>query len=301
MTPVPARKHVGRPKTTTGTVAATPIVRRTEDLRVAIAPWRAAGQRVGLVPTMGALHDGHMALVHRARSDCDRVVVTIFLNPKQFNAAADLDQYPRDLAGDCALLAAAGADLVFAPEVGEMYPDGFVTTVSVAGLTDCLCARARPGHMDGVATVVTKLLMQAQPDDAYFGEKDYQQLLVVRRLVRDLCVPVRIGAVPVVRDADGLALSSRNVFLTPAQRRQAPALYRVLQTAAGRLIAGGDTAKELARAREALAKAGFDTIDYVELRRGDTLAPLAYPEPPARLFAAAWLGQTRLIDNVPVC
>ena len=301
MTPVPARKDVGRPKTATGTAAATPIVRRTEDLRATIAPWRAAGQRVGLVPTMGALHEGHMALVHRARSECDRVVVTIFLNPKQFNAAADLAHYPRDLAGDCAMLAAAGVDLVFAPEAGEMYPDGFATTVSVAGLTDCLCAQARPGHMDGVATVVTKLLLQAQPDAAYFGEKDFQQLLVVRRLVRDLCVPVRIGAVPVVRDADGLALSSRNVFLTPAQRRQAPSLHRALQTAAGRLIAGGDTAKELARAHEALVKAGFDKIDYVELRRGDTLAPLAYAEPPARLFAAAWLGQTRLIDNVPVC
>jgi len=298
MNPAPARKGAVR---TVATAAQAPIVHRTEDLRSTVAPWRAAGQRVGLVPTMGALHDGHMALVHRARTECDRVVVTIFLNPKQFDAAADLEQYPRDLAGDCAMLAASGVDLVFAPDAGEMYPDGFATTISVAGLTECLCARARPGHMTGVATVVTKLLLQAQPDAAYFGEKDFQQLLVVRRLVRDLCIPVRIGAVPVVRDADGLALSSRNVFLTPAQRRQAPALYRVLHTAAGRLIAGGDTATELARAREALQNAGFDKIDYIELRRGDTLAPLAYAEPPARLFAAAWLGRTRLIDNVPVC
>lgn len=277
------------------------IVRRTEDLRAAIAPWRKAGQRVGLVPTMGALHDGHLALVRQARVECRRVVVSIFLNPLQFDAAADLERYPRDLAGDCAMLAAAGVDLVYTPETGEMYPDGFATTVSVSGLTDCLCAKARSGHMTGMATVVTKLLLQAQPHAAYFGEKDYQQLLIVRRLVRDLCVPVDIGAVPVVREADGLALSSRNVLLTPEQRRQAPALCQVLQTVARRLIAGGDTATELAWAREALLGAGFDKIDYVEQRHGDSLAPLAHAEPPARLFAAAWLGQTRLIDNIPVC
>lgn len=297
MSPAPARKVGARDAVS----ARLPIVRRTEDLRAAIASWRQAGQQVGLVPTMGALHDGHMALVRQAKADCDRVVVSLFVNPRQFDAAADLQRYPRDMAGDSALLAAAGVDLLFAPETSEMYPEGFATTVSVAGLTDCLCAKARPGHMAGVATVVTKLLLQAWPDAAYFGEKDYQQLLVVRRLARDLCLPVRIVAVPVVREADGLALSSRNVFLTPEQRRQAPALYRVLQTVAGRLIAGGDTAKELAWARNALLSAGFDKVDYVDLRRGDTLAPLAYAEPPARLFAAAWLGQTRLIDNVPVC
>jgi len=291
-------RHVG---TRDAQSAGLPIVRRTEELRAALAPWRQAGQQVGLIPTMGALHDGHMALVRQAKADCDRVVVTLFVNPRQFDAAADLQRYPRDMAGDSALLAAAGVDLLFAPETSEMYPEGFATTVTVAGLTDCLCARMRPGHMAGVATVVTKLLQQARPDAAYFGEKDYQQLLVVRRLVRDLCMPVRIIAVPVVREADGLALSSRNVFLTAAQRRQAPALYQVLQTVAGRLIAGGDTAKQLAWAHAALLGAGFDKVDYFELRRGDTLAPLAYAEPPARLFAAAWLGRTRLIDNVPVC
>lgn len=297
MIPAPAAKIGNR----TAPVAGLPVVRRTHELRAAVAPWRRAGQRVGLVPTMGALHDGHMGLVRQAKAECDRVVVTLFLNPRQFDAAADLARYPRDLAGDSAMLAAAGVDLLFAPDSREMYPDGFATTVSVAGLTDCLCGKARPAHMAGVATVVTKLLLQAQPDAAYFGEKDYQQLLVVRRLVRDLCVPVHIAAVPVVRAADGLALSSRNVFLTAAQRQQAPALYQVLQTVAGRLIAGGDTVTELAWAHEALLGAGFDKVDYVELRRGDTLAPLAYAEPPARLFAAAWLGQTRLIDNVPVC
>ncbi len=297
MTPAPARKMASGDALAAGL----PIVRRTDDLRAAVAPWRQAGHRVGLVPTMGALHDGHMALVRQAKADCERVVVSLFLNPKQFDAAADLARYPRDLAADSAMLAAAGVDLLFAPETSEMYPNDFATTVSVAGLTDCLCAKTRPGHMTGVATVVTKLLLQAQPDIAYFGEKDYQQLLVVRRLVRDLCVPVRIAAVPVVRAADGLALSSRNVFLTPKQQQQAPALYHVLRTVAGRLLAGGDTATELAWARTALLSAGFDKVDYVELRHGNTLAPQAHTEPQARLFAAAWLGQVRLIDNVPVC
>ena len=306
MTPRPARSegdrddtHRDHPKP--GTARALTVVRRTEDLRAALQPWRAAGASIGVVPTMGALHAGHMALVRAAQFECERVVTTIFVNPLQFNLAADLDTYPRDEAGDCAVLAAAGVDLLFAPSAAEMYPDGFATTVSLSGVTACLCGRSRPGHLTGVATVVTKLLLQALPTAAYFGEKDYQQLQMVRRLVRDLAIPVRIAAVATVRDADGLALSSRNDRLTADERRRAPAMYHALQTVAGRLLAGGDTEAELAWGREAILRGGFDRVDYFELRRDDTLAALAHVEPPARLFAAAWLGSTRLIDNVAVC
>jgi pantoate--beta-alanine ligase len=306
MTPRPARSEVNRGDTrrgdrTSATTRELAVVRRTEDFRAALQPWRTAGESIGLVPTMGALHAGHMALVRAARAECARVVATLFVNPLQFDRAADLEAYPRDEAGDRAMLAAAGADLLFAPPAAEMYPDGFATAVSVSGLTACLCGRSRPGHMTGVATVVTKLLLQALPAVAYFGEKDYQQMLVVRRLVRDLAIPVRIVAVATVRDADGLALSSRNARLTADERRRAPAMYHALQTVAGRLLAGGDTEAELAWGREAILRGGFDRVDYFELRRDDTLATLAHLEPPARLFAAAWLGSTRLIDNVPVC
>lgn len=269
-------------------------------LRAALEPWRRAGARIGLVPTMGALHAGHLALVRQARAECDRVVATIFINPIQFNLAADLERYPRDEAGDAAQLAAAGVGLLFAPPVEVMYPDGFATTVSVAGLTDCLCGTTRPGHFTGVTTVVSKLLLQALPDTAYFGEKDYQQLLVVRRMVADLDFPVRIAAVPTVREPDGLALSSRNRSLTPEQRAKAPALYRVLTDLAGRLAAGEAAEPALASGRTALLEAGFERIDYLELRDGETLSDLDRATPNARLFAAAWLGPIRLIDNVAV-
>ena len=273
-------------------------LRRAEALRDRVMAWRRAGQTVGLVPTMGALHAGHLALVARARAECDRVVATLFVNPKQFDDAADLNSYPADEADDAARFAEAGVDLLFAPAVSEMYPDGFATAVSVAGLTDCLCGAARPGHFDGVATVVAKLFNQAPADRAYFGEKDYQQLLVVRRMARDLDLPIHVVAVATVREADGLALSSRNRGLTPDQRRLAPRLYQTLAALAAGLAGGAAAAPELARGREDLEGAGFERVDYLDLRDGETLAALDRAAPGARLFAAAELGDIRLIDNI---
>lgn len=276
------------------------MVRTIADLRAAVARWRTAECTVGLVPTMGGLHDGHLALVRQARAECDRVVATIFVNPTQFNEQADFNSYPRDEARDAAGLKAAGADLLFAPSAEGIYPTGFATTVAVSGLTDCLCGVSRPGHFTGVSTVVAKLLLQALPDVAYFGEKDYQQYLVIRRMTRDLDIPVRIAAVATVRAADGFALSSRNELLTPEQRHRAAALFQVLSDVAERLSKGAPAQPELARGRAALIEAGFERIDYLDLRHGETLAALERAEAPARLFAAVWLGETRLIDNVPV-
>lgn len=257
--------------------------------------------RVGLVPTMGALHAGHLALVERARARCDRVVVTLFVNPKQFDRPDDLARYPRTEAADAAALAGAGADLLFAPTVAEVYPPGFATNVQVGGLSTVLEGAYRPGHFDGVATVVTKLLLQSLPDAAFFGEKDYQQLQVIRQLVRDLDIPVEIEGVPIVRESDGLALSSRNVNLDPAQRRIAPGLAQTLSKAAERLGPCGEPAERvLGEARAALFDAGFDAVDYVALCDAVTLAALDRADRPARLLAAAWLGATRLIDNVSV-
>jgi len=277
-------------------------LRGAEALREQVMAWRFAGKTVGLVPTMGALHAGHLALVARARAECDRVVATLFVNPKQFNDAADLDSYPVDEADDAAQFAEAGVDLLFAPPVSVMYPDGFATAVSVAGLTDCLCGAARPGHFDGVSTVVAKLFNQAPADRAYFGEKDYQQLLVVRRMARDLDLPIHIVTVPTVREADGLALSSRNRGLTPDQRQIAPRLYETLSALAARFAGGPGAAPpaaaELAQAREDLSRAGFDRIDYLDLRDGVTLAALDAATSGARLFVAAELGGIRLIDNI---
>jgi pantoate--beta-alanine ligase len=284
------------------------ILRGAEAVRGQVMAWRGAGETVGLVPTMGALHAGHLALVARARAECDRVVATLFVNPKQFNDSDDLDSYPVDEADDAAGFAGAGVDLLFAPPVSEMYPEGFATAVSVAGLTDCLCGAARPGHFDGVSTVVAKLFNQAPADCAYFGEKDYQQLLVVRRMARDLDLPIRIVTVPTVREADGLALSSRNRGLTPAQRTIAPRLYETLVALAADLagapgsapVAAPGAGPELARGRDDLARAGFERIDYLDLRDGETLAARDRAAPGARLFAAAWLGDIRLIDNIAI-
>jgi pantoate--beta-alanine ligase len=277
------------------------IVRTIADLRQHISVWRQAGEPVGLVPTMGALHDGHLALVRAAQAQCDRVVATIFVNPKQFAPGEDLDSYPRREAADLAMLQSAGVALVFMPAAAEIYPPGFATTVRVAGLTDCLCGAHRPGHFDGVATVVTKLLLQSLPDNAYFGEKDYQQLLVARRLARDLDIPVRIVGVPTVREADGLALSSRNAYLSPAERRIAPNLAQVLRRTAAALAAQpGRVVSEIARGRADLEGAGF-AVEYLEIREADTLAPIpATITGPARVFAAVHLGRTRLIDNMPI-
>jgi pantoate--beta-alanine ligase len=281
--------------------AGPPVVRTVADLRAAVAGWRAAGARVGLVPTMGALHEGHMALVHAAVAAADKVAAMIFVNPTQFGEGEDFAAYPRDEAGDLAKLAAAGADLTFIPAVDEVYPDGFATTVTVAGLTDGLCGVFRPGHFEGVATVVAKLLNQAGADVAFFGEKDYQQLQVIRRLARDLDIPVEIAGVATVRETDGLALSSRNAYLTPEQRRIAPVLQQTLRAIAADFGAGvrnGSVAAEWGRGQ--LAAAGFDPIDYVAVCDAETLAPIETADRPARVFAAAWLGRARLIDNVAV-
>jgi pantoate--beta-alanine ligase len=277
------------------------IARTIAALRSHTALWRKAGARVGLVPTMGALHDGHLSLVQAARAECGRVVVTIFVNPKQFAANEDLDAYPRSEVDDLAMLRAADVDVVFMPGTAEIYPPGFATTVRVAGLTDCRCGAHRHGHFDGVATVVTKLLLQSLPDAAYFGEKDYQQLLVVRQLARDLDIPVRITGVPTVREKDGLALSSRNAYLSPEERRLAPNLARVLRRIAIELTQEpGAVAPAIARGLADLKSAGFE-VEYLEIREAATLAPVtAKVTGPLRVFAAVHLGRTRLIDNLPV-
>jgi pantoate--beta-alanine ligase len=276
------------------------ILRGVVELRGAVAAWRSAGESVGLVPTMGAIHEGHLALVRAARRDCRRAVATIFVNPTQFGPAEDFKRYPRDEAGDAALLAGAGADLLFVPELAAVYPAGFATTVSVAGLTRHLCGPHRPGHFDGVATVVTKLLLMAGAARAYFGEKDFQQLQVIRRVATDLDIPTEIVGVPTLREPDGLALSSRNRYLDPEARKVAAVLPALLQDLSGRLAAGAAPAPALAEGRKALRVAGFDRLDYLELADEATLTPQAKLGPPARLFAAVWLGKTRLIDNWPV-
>lgn len=276
------------------------ITRSISDLRRRVAEWRAAGERVGLVPTMGALHAGHMALAAAARKNCRRTVASIFVNPKQFGPREDFSTYPRPEADDLAKLTEAGTDLAFIPAVEEMYPKGFATTISVAGPSEGLCGAHRPGHFDGVATIVAKLLIQASPDAAFFGEKDYQQLMVVRRMVRDLNLPVEIIGVPTVREPDGLALSSRNVYLSPEERGLAPHLYRALREAAAAIAAGTAPGTVLQRAIAELNALGV-RVEYLELRDAASLAPLAgTPTAPARLLAAVHLGRTRLIDNLAV-
>ena len=276
------------------------IVRTVADLRKHIALWRKGEVRVGLVPTMGALHQGHMALVEAARAECDRIVASIFVNPKQFAPTEDLGSYPRREAADLEMLRSAGVDLVFIPAVDEMYPPDFATLVRVGGLTEGLCGAHRAGHFDGVTTVVTKLLIQALPDIAYFGEKDYQQLTVVRRLARDLDIPVRIAGVPTVREPDGLALSSRNVYLSAEERRIAPNLARVLRSIAAVLAQDPNAvAQEIAHGSAALQQAGF-AVEYLEIREAESLAVTSEVTASSRVFAAVRLGTTRLIDNMPI-
>ena len=276
------------------------VVRDVAAVREKVRAWRADGARVGLVPTMGALHAGHQALVHAARAQCERVVASLFVNPKQFGPGEDFAAYPRDEVADLAAFAEAGVDLVFAPAVAEMYPIGFVTRIHVAGLTEELEGAHRPGHFDGVATVVGKLLLQVLPDAAYFGEKDYQQLIVVRHLARDLDIPVRIEGVPTVREPDGLALSSRNVYLTPEERQIAPLLHRLLHDTAAAITEHPDTASSaLQNGLAALRATGF-VPDYLELRDAADRARMTALDRPARLLVAARLGRPRLIDNIPV-
>jgi len=276
------------------------IIREIDALRAAVAAIRAEGGTVALVPTMGALHAGHMALVAEAKARASHVVASIFVNPKQFGPNEDLGTYPRREASDSRMLEEEGCAILWAPDVAAMYPDGFATNVSVTGISDELDGAARPGHFDGVATVVTKLFNQVKPDIALFGEKDFQQLAVIRRFVADLDLDVEIVGVPTQRDADGLALSSRNVYLSKEERTAARALPRALGEAARAIVEGGAVGETLERARDRLLAAGFDSVDYVELRAAATLAPLAELDRPARLLAAARIGITRLIDNLPV-
>lgn len=276
------------------------IVRQLDPLRDALTEVRKAGSRIGLVPTMGALHAGHMRLVEVAMEQCDAVVASIFVNPTQFGEGEDLDAYPRQEAADAALLEAAGVKLLWAPTADQMYPAGYATNVSVGGISDGLCGAARPGHFDGVATVVAKLFNQVRPDAAFFGEKDYQQLAVIRRMARDLDFTHDIVGVQTVRDPDGLALSSRNAYLTKEQRTNAVALPDAMRDAAGAIAADGNVATILEEAKSRLFASGFHKIDYLELRDANTLAVLDDFTQPARLFAAAHIGRTRLIDNIPV-
>ena len=269
-------------------------------LRTAIGSFRDEGLSVALVPTMGALHAGHMALIEEARSHADRVVASIFVNPKQFAPNEDLDAYPRKEKADAAMLEEAGCALLWLPPVDVMYPAGFATNVSVSGVTEGLDGAARPGHFDGVATVVSKLFNQVRPDVALFGEKDYQQLAVIRRMVADLDMGLNVIGVPTQREEDGLALSSRNAYLSPEEREAARALPRALRDAARAIATGGDVAETLAKAVAALEKAGFGPIDYISLNDAKTLAPMDIFDRPARLLAAARMGRTRLIDNLAV-
>ena len=269
-------------------------------LRAALARARQENKRISLVPTMGNLHDGHIALVEKARQRTDYVVVSIFVNPLQFGANEDLDSYPRTLAEDQRKLLDAGADMVFAPNVSEMYPEGMHghTLVSVPVVSEGLCGASRPGHFDGVSTVVSKLLNIVQPDLAIFGEKDFQQLAVIRKMSQDLCLPVQIMGEPIVRAADGLALSSRNGYLNDEQRRNAPCLYQTLQHIEQQLVSGRrDFAAVIEEARVALVEAGFKP-DYLDLRDAETLQPATSETQDIVILAAVFLGTTRLIDNL---
>lgn len=269
-------------------------------LRAAVAALKRDGKPLALVPTMGALHDGHMALVEEARRHGRHVAVSIFVNPKQFGPNEDLDAYPRREAKDAQMLAAAGVDILWAPTVEVMYPVGFATNISVSGVSEGLDGAARPGHFDGVATVVTKLFNQVRPDVAIFGEKDYQQLAVIRRMVSDLDLPIEIIGMPTQRAEDGLALSSRNAYLSEEERKAALALPRALGEAKRQIEKGEPVEGALAKAIATLGQHGFDPVDYVTLCDAATLEPMTLLDRPARLLGAARLGRTRLIDNIAV-
>lgn len=277
------------------------VVRNVRELRKFTAKWRQRGQSIALVPTMGALHSGHLALVKLAKKKADRAVVSIFVNPSQFGPNEDLSRYPRDEAGDLEKLAAVDADLVWAPSVEEMYPEGFSAGVRAGSAAKELEGEFRPFHFDGVATVCTKLFNQVTPDIAIFGEKDYQQLTVLRQVVRDLDMPLKLIGGPTKRDKDGLALSSRNAYLSEAERKIAPALHAVISALAEDVANGADVPSGIASAKQKLEAAGFGKIDYLEVRDAATLAvPPAADGRALRVLVAAWLGKTRLIDNVAV-
>ena len=276
------------------------IVRTVADLRQRLTAWRQDGLTVGLVPTMGALHDGHFSLVEQAVQSNDRTITSLFVNPKQFGSTEDLDVYPRDEATDVAALAARGVDLLFAPNVEEMYPDSAVTAITVPGIGDVLEGAFRPEFFTGVATVVAKLLIQSLPDRAYFGEKDYQQLCVIKRLTKDLDLPIDIAGCPIVREPDGLALSSRNAYLNAGERQAAPALHQTLVSSGDALAKGAAVAASVSAATAELLKAGFTKVDYIAVCDPASLEELEKVSGQARLLAAAWLGKTRLIDNIAI-
>ena len=279
------------------------IIHRLDELRKARAALKRG--KVALVPTMGALHEGHLTLVREARNYAEHVAVSIFVNPRQFGASEDLDAYPRQLERDCALLEPEGVELIWAPTPDQMYPQGYATNVSVSGVSEGLCGASRPGHFDGVATVVCKLFNQVEPDVALFGEKDWQQLAVIRRMARDLDLtrphPDAILAVPTVREADGLALSSRNAYLSPEDRTRAAVLPAAMKKAIAEISVGKPVAEALKRLNAALLIGGFASVDYAELRDAESFAVLAErPTAPARLLVAARIGGTRLIDNMAI-
>ena len=276
------------------------IIRDIAMLHRAVTALKQGGKSVALVPTMGALHDGHISLVRMAKRVADHAVVSIFVNPTQFGPNEDFAAYPRDEARDAALLAQQGTALLWAPDVGTMYPGGHSTHIEVAELGADYCGAARPGHFDGVATVVAKLFNQVRPDVAIFGEKDWQQLAIIRRMARDLDFAIDILGAPIARDTDGLALSSRNAYLSPAQRAAATAFPQALTVAAKAMAAGSDVAETLAKAEAAIVAGGFDSVDYVALADAENLERLSAFRKPARLLAAARMGKTRLIDNLAV-
>ncbi len=277
-----------------------PIIRTKADLHALTLGWRRAGEVIGVVPTMGALHEGHLSLVAAAKVGCDRVIVTIFVNPKQFNDPKDLEDYPRTENEDARKLARFSVDAIYVPDPDQIYPDGFSSTVSVAGVADELEGEHRPGHFDGVATVVTKLFTQTMADKAYFGEKDYQQLQVVTRLSADLDLGTEVVGCPTIREEDGLAMSSRNLLLSDRARIKAPALNAAMERAKERIEAGEDMTTVLGEAKAQVLAAGFNAVEYLELRAVGTLAAVTTLEGPARLLAAAQLAGVRLIDNIAV-
>ncbi|WP_170755186.1 pantoate--beta-alanine ligase [Ruegeria lacuscaerulensis] len=277
-----------------------PILRRLADLRALTSQWHRNGEVIGVVPTMGALHQGHLSLVEAAKAGADRVIVTIFVNPKQFNNPEDLANYPRTEHEDAQKLGPFDVDAIYVPDPDEIYPQGFATTVSVTGLTNVMEGEFRPGHFDGVATVVAKLFLQTQADRAYFGEKDYQQLMVVRRMARDLDIPIEVVGCPTVREPSGLAMSSRNLRLSPEGLEVAANKHRIMSDLANALRDGAEFDALAAQAQTDLLAAGFTQVEYIQLRCAETLEPLTHADRPARLFVAAWADGVRLIDNIPV-
>lgn len=274
------------------------IVYSIDDLRAKVASWRKHDLSVGLVPTMGCLHEGHVSLVNRSLAENDRTCVTIFINPRQFGPGEDLDSYPRDQKADARVLEQCQAHLLFAPSIQEMYPEGHVTTVSVPGIGDLLEGELRPGFFKGVVTVVTKLIFQVLPDSVYFGEKDYQQLCVIKQMKKDLNIPAEIIACPTIRDKDGLALSSRNSYLTEEQRALAPELYRALTQTAEHFHSSRNISEAASTGSMALLKSGFSKVDYIAICKPNSLSPADNNSKIVRVLGAAWLGGTRLIDNI---